>query len=166
MTDSRTLVVMRHAKSSWKTNEPDALRPLSPRGTRDAVVAGQTLARAPFDVVLCSPALRARQTWQCLGLGGAASGDVRVLDSLYGASSDTVLAELNALDESVHHVLLVNHEPTVSDLVLRLARPNPLTQQVDARFPTAGIATLRFEGPWPSLVDQAATLLTFRAPRG
>ena len=53
---SHTLVVMRHAKSSWKTNDADLNRPLSGRGTRDAVVAGQRLAGTRFDLVLISPA--------------------------------------------------------------------------------------------------------------
>lgn len=63
MTRPRTIVVVRHGKSSWKTNDPDIDRPLSPRGTRDAVVAGQQLAPLGVDVVLVSPATRAQQTW-------------------------------------------------------------------------------------------------------
>lgn len=163
---SRTLVVMRHSKSSWKTNDPDIRRPLSARGTRDAVVAGQALARAGFDVVLCSPAVRARQTWQCLQLGGATASEVRVVDELYGASSDEVLAELRRLPDAARHVLLVNHEPTVSDLVLRLAQPSALTAEVDTKFPTSGIAILRFEQGWSDVADGTASLLTFRVPRG
>ncbi len=62
MTTPRTIVVVRHGKSSWKTNDPDIGRPLSSRGTRDAVVAGQQLARLTFDVALVSPATRAQQS--------------------------------------------------------------------------------------------------------
>lgn len=166
MTTTRTLVVMRHAKSSWKTNEPDLRRPLSPRGTRDAVVAGQALARLDPDVVLCSSAVRTQQTWQCLRLGGVRCDDVRVVDGLYGASSEAVLDEVRQVPESARTVLLVNHEPTVSDLVLRLARPNALTAEVDLKFPTCAIAVLRFAGPWAGLGDGEASLVTFRVPRG
>ena len=55
----RTLVLMRHAKSSWETDDPDLERPLSARGERDAEAAGRLLAErglAP-DVVLLSPAV-------------------------------------------------------------------------------------------------------------
>lgn len=166
MSTTRTLVVMRHAKSSWKTNEPDVRRPLSPRGTRDAVVAGQALARLDPDVVLCSPAVRTQQTWQCLRLGGVRCEDVRVVDGLYAASSGAVLDEVRRLPDSAGTVLLVNHEPTVSDLVLRLARPNALTAEVDLKFPTCAIAVLRFAGAWAELGDGGASLLTFRVPRG
>ena len=82
MTRPRTIVVVRHGKSSWKTNDPDIDRPLSPRGTRDAVVAGQQLAPLGVDVVLVSPATRAQQTWQCLEMGGLACDDVRTTDAL------------------------------------------------------------------------------------
>lgn len=163
---SRTLVVMRHAKSSWKTNEPDVRRPLSARGTRDAVVAGQSLARIGIDAVLCSSAVRAQQTWQCLRMGGTTCGDVRVVERLYGASGDDVLAELRALPAETESVLLINHEPTVSDVVLRLAAPSSLTDAVADRFPTAGIAVLSFTGGWASLADGRAHLVSFQAPRG
>lgn len=163
---SRTLVVMRHAKSSWKTNEPDVRRPLSGRGTRDAVVAGQALARITFDLVVCSAAVRTQQTWQCLQMGGATAADVRVVDEFYGASSDEVLDLLRALPDSVGNVLIINHEPTVSEVVLRLARPSVLTAAVDARFPTSGLAVLRMPARWADVADHAASLLTFRVPRG
>lgn len=162
----RTLVVMRHAKSSWKTNEPDVRRPLSARGTRDAVVAGQTLSAFDLDVVLCSPAVRATQTWQCLQLGGASCADVRIVDGLYGASADDVLDHLRRLPDTARHVLLVNHEPTTSELVLQVARPNALTAEVDLKFPTAGIAVLRLPGSWSAIGDQVADLVRFRVPRG
>ncbi len=166
MSESRTLVVMRHAKSSWKTSEPDIRRPLSSRGTRDAVVAGQAMSKLAPDVVLCSPAVRVRQTWQCLQMGGVSSPEVRVLDHLYGAWTDAVLAELHGLPASARTALLINHEPTVSDLVLRLAAASALTAEVEAKFPTAGIAVLRFSGPWSALTDGVARLVTFRVPRG
>ena len=51
---AHTLIVMRHAKSSWKTAEPDHRRPLSPRGVRDATVAGGILAGYRLDRVLSS----------------------------------------------------------------------------------------------------------------
>ena len=58
-------MLLRHAKSSWKDDLPDVERPLSPRGRRDAAVAGRWLAEhvGRPDLVLCSVAVRTRQTW-------------------------------------------------------------------------------------------------------
>src|SRR4051794_41904037 len=61
-----TLVLLRHAKSAWPEGVPDHERPLAGRGRRDAPEAGRWLRQVglQFDLVLCSTALRARQTWE------------------------------------------------------------------------------------------------------
>ncbi|WP_230211275.1 SixA phosphatase family protein [Streptomyces kaniharaensis] len=65
----RTLIVLRHAKSAWPPDVPDWERPLGPRGRRDAPEAGRWLRRRGLvpDTVVCSPARRARETWELAG---------------------------------------------------------------------------------------------------
>lgn len=157
---------MRHAKSSWKTNDPDFLRPLSSRGTRGAVVAGQLLSGYPLDVVLCSAATRAQQTWQAARLGGAKAADVRVLESIYQAWTSRLMDELRALPEDAATVLLIGHEPTLSDLVGSLAAPSALTAAVADRFPTGALAVLTSERRWADLAPGTATLRALEVPRG
>src|SRR5260221_8190381 len=74
MTARRQLIVMRHAKAGELPGGPDIERALRPRGSRSASAAGQWLARRELvpDLVLCSSARRARQTWQYVSaeLGG------------------------------------------------------------------------------------------------
>ncbi len=164
--NQRTLVVMRHAKSSWKTNDPDVRRPLSGRGTRDAVVAGQALARLTLDVVLCSRATRTQQTWQAMQLGGAQCSDVRVVDELYASWPDRVLSELRGFGDEVRTILVINHEPTVTGLTLALAQDGPLTAVVSDGFPTGAIAVLTHEQPWSELGPGEAALVAFEVPRG
>jgi phosphohistidine phosphatase len=62
---TRTLILLRHAKSAWPADTADAARPLAARGLRDAPAVGRWLqANAPeIDQVVCSPADRAAQTW-------------------------------------------------------------------------------------------------------
>jgi phosphohistidine phosphatase len=166
MPGTKNLLVMRHAKSSWKTNERDPRRPLSGRGTRDAVVAGATLASYAPDVVWCSAATRAQQTWQSATFGGASCGDVRVTDALYGATVDEMIEVLRSTPGAARTVLLIAHEPGVSDLVTTLAEASPLLAEVERRFPTGAIATLTFSGDWADLGPRSATLTAFRIPRG
>ncbi len=163
---TRTLVVMRHAKSSWRTNEPDIRRPLSERGTRDAVVAGQELAKLGLDVVLCSPATRARQTWQCLELGGVHCADVRIRDAIYQGWTPGYLDEVRALPGSARAALLIGHEPVVSDLVISLAVSSVLTERVEEKFPTGAVAILQHELDWDELGFGLARLVAFEVPRG
>lgn len=166
MSGNRILLVMRHAKSSWKTNEPDERRPLSGRGTRDAVVAGQTLASSAPDIVWCSSATRAVQTWQCAQLGGAACGDVRIEEALYGASADELLAVLRTTPSTATTALLISHEPGVSDLISCLSVGSPLLDEVEARFPTSAIAVLGVNGEWADLSPGTCEVTAFEIPRG
>ncbi|HBO53821.1 MAG TPA: phosphohistidine phosphatase [Janibacter terrae] len=166
MTRPRTIVCVRHGKSSWKTNERDHNRPLASRGTRDAVVAGQQLAPLHFDLALVSPATRARQTWQTLQMGGVSCADVRTVDELYHAWTPEVIRVLQALPSAAHTVLVVGHEPTLSDLVLTLAAPSPLTAAVREKFPTSAIAVLTHGGAWDELGPGSAELAAFEVPRG
>lgn len=162
----RTLVVLRHAKSSWKTNDPDIDRPLSPRGSRDAVVAGQLLARLPFDLVLLSPARRAQQTWQSLGMGGARGTEVRTVEEIYHGRTTDLLEALRELPDSAHTVLLVGHEPTLSDLILGLVPTSPMTDRIEVKFPTSAVAVLTQKGSWSDLGIGTAQLEAFEVPRG
>ncbi|WP_232549456.1 SixA phosphatase family protein [Propioniciclava soli] len=159
---------MRHAKSSWKTNDTDLDRPLSGRGTRDAVVAGQRLAGTRFDVVLLSPAARTSQTWDCLAMAGVHADDVRVTDDLYHAWTPQVIAVLNELPASAHKVLLIGHEPTASDLVLTLAGEDasPVRARIATKFPTCGVAVLTHDAAWEALAPGTADLVAFEVPRG
>ena len=63
---ARRLVLLRHAKSDWPDDVPDHERPLARRGRRDAPAAGRWLRKSGYvpDLVLCSTARRARETWQ------------------------------------------------------------------------------------------------------
>ncbi len=166
MSAPRTLVVMRHGKSSWKTNDPDIARPLNPRGTRDAVVAGQILAPLGFDLALLSPAARAQQTWQCLQMGGTEAAEVRTLDALYHAWTPQVLAALRELPATAARVLVIGHEPTLSDLILTLTPPSVSRDEIEAKFPTSAVAVLTTAAPWADLGEDAAGIAAYEVPRG
>ncbi|MFZ1410158.1 MAG: histidine phosphatase family protein [Micropruina sp.] len=163
---AKILIVMRHAKSSWKTSNPDFARPLSARGTRDAVIAGQVLAPFHLDLVLSSASTRTRQTWQCLTMGGAKASDVRFSETIYHAWTNEVIDELRGVEAGVKTTLLLGHEPTVSDLISTLAQPSELVDQVAAHFPTSAIGILSFDGPWAELGADSAVLQRFEIPRG
>ena len=163
---SKTLIVLRHAKSSWQTPEADLRRPLSDRGQRDAVTAGEVLAGYQLDVVLASSATRVQQTWAGAETGGASCADVRTSESIYHAWPGELLTEIQALDETVHTALLIGHQPTLGDLIVSLAKPSPLTERIEQKFPTAGMAVLTYRGAWKTLDEGKATLQRFEIPRG
>ncbi|MGC3955945.1 MAG: histidine phosphatase family protein [Propionicimonas sp.] len=162
---TKTLLVLRHAKSSWRTPDLDIRRPLAERGIADARVAGGILAGYDLDVVLCSSAVRARQTWENAEAGGAACQDVRYTEAIYHAWTDELLDEVRELPEEAPTALLIGHQPTLSDLVLTLAKPSDLTQEVAQRFPTAALSVLTYRGAWRTLGAGRATLQRYEIPR-
>ncbi len=162
----KTLIVLRHAKSSWQTAEADLRRPLSERGKRDAVTAGEILADYDLDVVLASSATRVQQTWAGAQTGGARCADVRTSESIYHAWPAELLAEVQELDETVRTALLIGHQPTLGDLIVTLAKPSPVVERIEAKFPTAGLAVLTYRGAWKTLAEGKAMLQRFEVPRG
>jgi len=163
----RNLVLMRHAKSDYPDGVGDHDRPLAPRGVREAALAGDWLRQhlPPIDAVLCSSAVRTRQTLARTGVEGPAS----YLDELYGAGPGSMLDEINGVADDIATLLVVGHEPTVSQVALGLAdRPNSDRTALDGiamKFPTSGIAVLRVPGPWAGLEVGGAELTSFHIPR-
>lgn len=162
----RTLVLMRHAKSDYPEGVGDHERPLAERGIREAALAGDWLrANAPqIDAVLCSSAVRTRQTLQTTAVPAPAS----FLDRLYGASPGEVIDEINSVADDVATLLVVGHEPTTSAVTLGLAGPGSDRASAEAvarKFPTSGIAVLRVPGTWSELTLRGAELTRFHIPR-
>lgn len=164
------LVVMRHAKSSWNTGAADHDRPLNERGLRDAPAAGQVLSEleAPIDRVLCSSALRTRQTWDGAVRGGANATEVTFHDEIYESHPGEILGLVQQLDESVRCALVVGHYPGVALLVQGLAEgsDHPGLAQMAEKYPTSAISVLRFTGSWADLEVGGAKLVDFVVPRG
>ena len=162
----RTLVLMRHAKSDYPDGVGDHERPLAPRGEREAELAGQWLREnvPAIDAVLCSSAVRTRQTLARTGV----EAPVSFLDRLYGGSPGDVIDQINRVDVDVATLLVVGHEPTTSHLALGLAGPGSdrgSAEQIALKYPTSAIAVLHVPDPWTGLQLSGAELVSFHVPR-
>lgn len=165
----KTLTLLRHAKSGWDDTVPrDFDRPLNLKGRRAAQVMGRFLQTqgAKFDHVIASPALRVVETLveveSGYGQALAPAWDKRV----YLASAATLLDLIRDLPAQAGTVLLVGHNPGLEDLVLDLVPDGgDLRDAVEAKYPTAAVATMTWEGEWADLRPGAATLGTFTRPR-
>ncbi len=154
------LVVVRHAKSDWPAGVADRDRPLAERGRRDATAAGRWVRdnAGPIDLARCSTAARARQTWDLMAahLGEPA---VRYEDRIHSASAGDLLALVRELPAEAGTVLLVGHNPGLTDLVRLLAGGRP-------ELKTASVAVLGWPGPWADAGPAAASLAALATPRG
>ena len=119
----KTLVLLRHAKSSWDdASLGDFDRPLAERGTRDAPRVGRELsARVPSpDFIISSPAVRARQTIEAVAKAAGYTVGVGFDEHIYAASSAELLKIVRAFPETSSTAIIVGHNPGFEDLLSRL----------------------------------------------
>lgn len=157
------LHLLRHAKSAREGRDTeDRLRPLSRRGREDArlVAAGLPTALDAIDLVLCSTALRTRETASLVLAGFAVPPPVAFEDGLYLAAAPGLIRRLRRLDESVRAVLLIGHNPGLHELALALAAPDSADYPALAsgKFPTTARASFTIETGWAGL-DRARHVL-------
>jgi phosphohistidine phosphatase len=142
------LLVLRHAKAA--EGRDDHARPLAKRGERDAPRIGRWIAEhdlAP-DRVIVSSSMRTRQTAALvLAELGAGAPEPLADERLYLATIGTLLEVVVELGRGAERLLVVGHNPGMSDLVEVLAGdevpPDPETGVV---FPTSALACLRLDG--------------------
>jgi phosphohistidine phosphatase len=165
----RTLYLLRHAKSSWADPTlPDRERPLAPRGRRDAKRVGEHLSRLATvpELVLCSSARRARETLEPLRSALGNTTSVLLEATLYAASADQLLDRVRAVPDGVALVLVIGHNPGLQDLALLLASAGADLERLEAKFPTAALATLALpKATWGQLSPADAVLDAFVVPK-
>lgn len=134
----KTILLMRHAKSSWKEKEEkDHKRPLAKRGKRNASQMGELMKEEELipQLILSSSALRAQQTAELFVKGSGYQGEIKYLDSLFMAEGDEYLKLLRSLPDDIERVMIIGHNPGLESMIPLL------TRQVEA-IPTAAIAYL------------------------
>lgn len=164
------LVLIRHAKSSWTTGLDDPERPLSSRGRRDAAALGTLLSERGLvpDLVWCSTAVRARQTWDGAREQGASARRLVVRPEVYGASGAELQRLAMAAPPEVETLALVGHHAGIPECLSLLAdRGDDVATwaSIDRKYPTAACAVLDCP-PWHDLVPGSARLVWYQVPRG
>ncbi|HLS62325.1 MAG TPA: histidine phosphatase family protein [Ruania sp.] len=163
---TKRLTVLRHAQAEQNAIH-DVDRGLTLAGRGDARVIGERLHEAGVrpQLVLCSSAARAQQTWQLVANAygeDAEAIEVQYLELLYGADLEEVLTLLHEVSEETADVLLVGHEPVSSAVAHHLAGPSSqeaAALRVRTGLSTATAALLSYRGPW-SRLDRHGAVLT------
>ena len=135
----RTLLVLRHAKSSWKHPKlSDHDRPLNKRGQSDAPRIGRLLRQQRLSpgAIMSSTAKRARQTAEEVARSSTFDGAVQFEPRLYLADPATILDVVRRANPDPRRVMVVAHNPGLEELI------RGLTDE-DESLPTAGLAQLR-----------------------
>jgi len=167
----KTLWLLRHAKASAGGDGlADRDRPLNARGRDAAARIGRHLAEREVhpDLVLCSPALRTRETIELVANGLGAELEIDYEDELYLASERDLRHRVEQVPESVASVLLVGHNPGIAELAQELAargHPDALAE-MRGKFPTGALAELRIHSQrWSHFARGGCELVAFVTPK-
>ena len=160
----KILYLLRHAKSSWSFDElSDQERPLNDRGRDDAPLMGQALAKRRIcpDVIVSSPAVRAMSTALLVAREMQFPHEkITVEPGIYGADADDLLAIIKNLPDAAGSVLLVGHNPTITE-VANVLSPSSLNE-----LPTAAVVCQRFScDRWEEVSKANAEFYFYDHPR-
>ncbi len=128
------LLVMRHAKSSWKSDAPtDHARPLNKRGRAAAPTVAQRIHELGWDPlqVFSSDAQRTRETWSLAAPQLQAPGLVRFTSRLYSAAPQAAIAVLGDADDALDTTLVLGHNPCCEGLVAWLSGESVVMKTAD-----------------------------------
>jgi len=153
----KTLYLLRHAKSDWSDPSLDDFsRPLNRRGKRARTVIARHVVGWQVDLVVCSPAQRARATAK--PVIDALECPVRYDDAMYGARADDLFALTRSLPERVSSVMLVGHNPSTEEFTALLCG-------LSASYPTAALGTLELAVEhWQDVAPGCASLTALVTP--
>lgn len=166
-----TLTLFRHAKSSWDTPDlDDRDRPLNERGLTAAPLMGAFLREHDLkpDLVLCSTAVRTRQTLELASSGWQPEPRTKFEGALYLAEPTSLLDRVRRTASTVRHLMLVGHNPGLQILGLELiGTGDPASiAALSRKLPTAGVVVLTFEGKsWREVAPRKGRLVHFASPK-
>jgi phosphohistidine phosphatase len=167
----KTLILLRHAKSSWSDPDMDDHdRVLNGRGRTAAPAMARWLETAGLvpERILCSSARRTQETVERMRKAVPALPEPAILPELYHASPETILGAIRGVADEVASVMVVGHEPSMSALAHLLDRGDaePECRRAFAHFPTAAAAVFRIESEaWSGLGPRQASFAAFAVPR-
>ena len=119
----KTLLLLRHAKAeNPRAGSSDINRALNERGKKEAPAIGTFIRKqnVMFELVLCSPAVRARETAELVLSAAEVTANVRYDQRIYEASPRQLLEVISEVEEDKSAVLLVGHNPGIEDLLRAL----------------------------------------------
>lgn len=159
----KTLLLFRHADAASRHDYAiDHERPLTERGQQDAQRMGRfltTIDQYP-DRAITSTATRARQTLARARNAGGWPHRTATSDALYDASAREVLVVAREAPEAVDTLMLVGHNPTFTDVAIRLIAGGNL------RMDTGAIARIDLQvDAWSDLQFERGRLTWLIAPK-
>lgn len=159
----KTLYLMRHAKSSWdNAHAHDFNRTLNERGRRAAPLIAGFMRKKRWHprVIVCSPAMRTRETAALVVEAAHLRGSVLRFDErIYDAILPTLLMVVSEIEPDAQSAMLIGHNPGVAELVEFLTGER-------RHVPTAALAKITLDaGAWRDVREGGGQLEFFVTPK-
>lgn len=160
----KTLLLVRHAKSSWSDADiSDINRPLKRSGVKDAIEVSKklkTLKCSP-DILITSPAVRAITTALIFARTLKYQYNRIVINEMvYDFSKDALLPLLRNIDDKYNVIMLVGHDPAFTNLL------NDLTGKILDKIPTSSVAKISFSVKhWNKIIHKSGKLVFIESPK-
>jgi phosphohistidine phosphatase len=166
----RTLILVRHSKAEQVPGKVDHDRELTARGRQDAEAAGAWLREQGLipDLVICSTAVRTRQTWDAAVHGGAQTEFVEYRRSIYLGGPAELVEAVREDAGDMATVLVVGHNPTMAAATSLLCDGEGSVEAHEALgqgFSTSGLAVMSYAGDWDDLALGTCALRRFHVAR-
>jgi phosphohistidine phosphatase len=157
----KTLLLLRHAKAeNAAPGSSDISRSLNERGKKEAQAIGTFIRKQSlrFDLVLCSPAVRARETAESVLAAAEETAKLRYDQRIYEASPRQLLEVISEIEEDKSAVLLVGHNPGMEELLRALTgKGEPMA--------TGTLARIDFDfDEWSSIIEDIGRLESIVSP--
>ena len=165
----KTLLLMRHAKSSWDDDGlADHDRPLNTRGIKAAAAMAPLIASFKPEAIACSTAMRTRATLTPIIEAIEGEAAIALTRALYLSDEADYLSVIRGLPETSVTALVIGHNPVTESLTRKLASSvnGRALERIDRKFPTGAFAALSFPVErWHEVGANGARLLEIVRPR-
>ena len=159
----KELVLIRHAKSSWKDiNLDDFDRPLNKRGEKNAPFMAKVLKKLVKkpDLIICSSSKRTRLTLDFFIKEFDYKNKIIFENSIYETSYENILEVIKNIDKKYKRIFLIGHNPGLNDLT------NYLVSSFKENIPTCGILKINFDiDSWENVEKDSGELEFFKYPK-
>lgn len=164
-----SLYLLRHAKAAPASpGMKDFDRPLDAQGARDARLIGKALSEKGINpqTILCSSALRTRQTLEEIAPFLPIAGETQFSNALYSADAQGYLREIKSFAHSFS-LMVIGHNPSTEELAVFLVstKDRQAADLVLQGFPTGALAHFEFDGTLARLKPHSCALTAFLRPK-
>ncbi|UCD62280.1 MAG: histidine phosphatase family protein [Flavobacteriaceae bacterium] len=138
----KTVILVRHGKSSWEYGVSDQDRPLKQRGITDAHLVSNEFKRLSenIDSAYSSPANRALHTCMIfLRNFNYPLKNLKISDELYDFSGEAVMSFVKQLDDNLNKVVIFGHNYALTNIV------NQWGNKFIDNMPTSALVQIRFD---------------------